>query len=75
MTARGGAPLQINPMFFHSTLSARCHLVILCNVPTADGVFHSVKTSMLDLYPLLRPQPQGYITFDLDFEKALGLLV
>ena len=75
MTMQGGLPVQINPMLFHSALSARWHLANLCNVPTADDVSHSVKTLMLDLYPLLRPQPHRYITVDLDFEKALGLLV
>ena len=75
MTARCGLPVQIDPMLFHFALSARCHLANLRNVSTSDDVPHSVNTSMLDLYPLLRPQPHRYITVDLDFEKALGLLV
>ena len=75
MTARGGLPVQIYPILFHFALSARCHLANIRNVSTADDVPHSVNTSMLDLYPLLRPQLHGYIAYDLDFEKALGLLV
>ena len=76
MTARCGLPVQIHPMLFHFALSARCHLENLCDVLTADDVPHSVKTSMLDLYPqLLLPQLHGYIACDLDLGKTLGLLV
>ena len=75
MTARGNVPVQIDPMLFHFALSARCHLAILSNVLTADDVSHSIKSSVLDSYPLLRLQPHGYITFNLDFEKTLCLLV
>ena len=73
MTAREDVPVQIDPMLFPFALSARCHLAILRNVSTADDVSHSIESSMLDLYPLLRPQPHRYITFDLDLERALGL--
>ena len=75
MTARCGLPVQIDPMLFHFVLSARCHLANLRNFSTVDNVPPSVNTLMLELYPLLRPQPQRYITCDLDLGKILGILV